>query len=358
MVLIFSICVIFTLYSCLIFFEDNLPANNKKIIYWSTCVLLIILAGAREVGIDPDSEIYQNRYLDPYEDNLLDAVEFSFIWIAQTLNKISSDVHLLFLVYAFLGVTLKFIAFRRYGDYWLLMVFVYISFYFELHETCQIRAGVLSGCMLLAVPYIADGKKWIAFFLMLLGTFFHSSGIILLALLFLSNKPLGRYWKMGLAVSIPIAYLFAGTNLGIGIVSEIPYIGNKIVVYNEIEERGRIVASSLELFSPFHLFTVALFYYLLFWADVLTEKSRYFPIMLKIMALSLVSYAIFSFIPVIGERMGSMYRTIMIVLFPTIAYTLNPKWGGTLLLFMVAFVYINFALRNMYGVGFILSANQ
>lgn len=356
MVLVFSICVLFALYCCLIFFDDNIPTRNKSIIYWGTCLLLIIMAGTREVGIDPDSEVYQSRFLDPYENNLLDAVEFSFIWIVQVLSQITNDVHSVFLVYAILGVTLKFIAFRRYDDSWLLMAFVYISFYYELHETCQIRAGVLSGCMLLSIPYIAEGKRWKAFLLMLVGTFFHSSGIILLALLFLTNKPLGRYWKISLALSIPIAYFFAGTNFGIGIVSEIPYIGNKIAAYSEIEEFGIGVLSSLELYSPFHLFTVAIFYYLLFWADILTEKSRYFPIMLRVMALALVSYALFSFIPVIGERMGSMYRTIMIVLFPTIAYTLSPKWGGVLLLLLVAFVYFNFALRNMYGISFILSA--
>lgn len=358
MLLVFSLCVVYAVYGFLVFFDEYLPSNHKKLIYWGTCMLLIFMAGTREVGIDPDSEVYEARYLDPYDNMLLDAVELSFILIAQTLSTLSSDVHLLFFFYALIGVTLKFVAFRRYGDSWLLMVLMYIGFYYELHETCQIRAGVLSGCMLLAVPYIADGKRWIAFLLMLLGTFFHTSGIILIALLFLTNKPLSRYWKLALTLSVPVAYVFAGVNIGLSLASEIPYIGPKLEAYNQIEEWGMGVVSSLELFSPFHLFTVAVFYYLLFWADELTERSRYFPIMIRIMALALVCYALFSFIPVIGERMGSMYRAIMIVLFPTIAYTLRPKWCGVLLFVLVSFVFFNFALRNMYGISFILSASE
>lgn len=356
MFLVFSVCLLYALYCILTFLEDYIPNNQRKIIYWSTCILLIIMAGTREVGIDPDSANYEHLFLNPYSNRSLDAVEFSFLIIAQTFNSITNDVHALFFVYALLGVLLKFIAFRKYDENsWLLIVLMYISYYYELHETCQIRAGVLSGCMLMAIPYIADGQRMKALFWIIIGTFFHLSGIILLPLLFLGNKPLGKIWKILLALSVPVSYLFAGLNIGMDIFSEIPYIGNKLELYNQIEETGKGIVSSLELFSPFQLFTIAVFYYMLFWADVLTEKSRYFPLMLKIMAMALASYAFFSFIPVIGERMGSMYRTIIIVLFPTVVYTIWPKWGGVILFIMISFVFLNFSLRNMYGISFILN---
>jgi len=356
MLLVISICALFVIYGFLIFFEDYISAKQKKLICGATCLLLIIIAGTREVGIDPDSETYAASFSNPQGDNILDTIELSFILIVNVLNSFSDDVHLLFFFYAILGVSLKFFAFRRYDDSWLLMVLMYVSFYFELHETCQIRAGVLSGCMLLAIPYIANDKRWMAFLCIVIGTFFHTSGIILLPLLFFSNKPLGRNWKIALAVAVPVAYMFSGTNLGLEFASEIPYIGNKIEMYSKVAEKGKVIVSSLELFSPFHLFMVAIFYYLLFWADAITEKSHYYPIMMKTFGLAIVIYAVFSFIPAIGERMGSMYRTVMIVLYPTIIYTLRPKWGGVLLFLLIAFVYLNFSLRNMYGISFILSS--
>ena len=356
MFLVFSICVLFALYGFLIFFEDYIPENHKKLIYWVTCALLIILAGTREVGIDPDSVEYEKSFLNPYGDNILDSVEFTYILIAQTFNGFTHDVHSLFLVYALLGVLLKFIAFPRYSDSWLAMVFMYITFYYQLHETCQIRAGVLSGCMLLAVPCIADGKRWQAFLWILLGTCFHMSGLILLPLLFLGNKPLGRTWKIVLALSVPFAYAFAGLNLGLEFASEIPYIGNKLTLYNEIAEKGRAGFSNMDILGPLHLLSVLAFYYLLFFADALTEKARYFPLMLKVLAAALVSYAVFSFIPVLGERMGSMYRAIITVLLPTMVYSLRPKWCGVLFFLLLAFLYFNFSLRNMYNVTFFLPA--
>lgn len=354
MFLVSSIFLLYVVYGLLVFFEDYILKNQKKIIYWVTCILLIVMAGTREVGIDPDSENYENTFFNPYNDNVLDSVEFTYIIISKAFNSITNDVHSLFLVYALLGVLLKFVAFRRYSDSWLLMVFMYISFYYELHETCQIRAGVLSGCMLLAVPCIAEGKRWMALLWIAVGTCFHLSGLILLPLLFFGNKPLGRYWKIALALAIPFSYVFSGLNLGLEFASRIPYIGSKLAVYTEMEENGGAQVSALNIFGPLHLLMAMIFYYLLFFADTITEKSRYFPLMLKILATALVSYAVFSFIPVMGDRMGSMYRLIIVVLLPTIVYTLRPKWCGVVLLFLISFILINFSLRDMYGVTFIL----
>lgn len=351
MFLVFSVCILYVLYGLLIFFEDYIPINHKKVIYWVTCILLIVMAGTREVGIDPDSEQYQGTYLNPYSNEVEDMVEFSYIIIAQMLNSISSDVHLLFFVYALLGVGLKFFSFPRYTDSWLLIVMMYIAYYYELHETCQIRAGVLSGCMLLALPCIAESKRWQAFLWIAVGTFFHVSGLILFPLLFFRNKPLGRFWKIALALSVPISYVFAGFNLGLELVSEIPYIGSKLTFYKDSAEQGRMLLSSLDLFGHLHLFLVFLFYYLLFFADILTEKFRYFPLMMKVLATALVSYAVFSFIPTLGERMGSLYRTVIVVLLPTIAYTIRPKWCGVLLFLLVTFVFFNFSLASMYKVS-------
>lgn len=354
MILVLSICLLYIVYTLLIFFEDSLPVNQKKLIYWVTCLLLIILAGSREVGIDPDSENYEQTFFNPYSNDILDSVEFTFIYIALFFNSFTSDVHSLFFVYAILGVTLKFVAFRRYTDSWLLLVFMYISFYYELHETCQIRAGVLSGCMLLAIPYIADNKRWYSFILLALGTCFHLSGLVLFVLLLLSNKPLGKVWKIVLLLSIPLSYVFAGLNLGLEFASNIPYIGSKLAVYSEAAETGRIGISSLNLTGPLHLLAIALFYYMLFFSDTLTEKFKYFPIMMKVLAIALVSYAVFSFIPVMGERIGSLYRTIIVVLLPSIVYTIRPRWCGIILLILVTFILINFSMRDMYNVNLFL----
>ena len=327
-------------------------------IYWVTCILLIVMAGTREVGIDPDSEVYQGTFLNPYGNDVEDKVEFSYIIIAQALNSITNDVHLLFLVYALLGVGLKFFSFPRYSDSWLLIVFMYIAFYYELHETCQIRAGVLSGCMLLALPCIADNKRWQALLWIAVGTFFHVSGLILLPLLFFRNNPMGRFWKMALALSVPLAYVFSGFNLGLEFVSELPYVGNKLAFYTDAANHGKLIVTGLNIYSPFHLFLVMIFYYLLFFADTLTAEFRYFPLMMKVLAMALVSYAVFSFIPTLGERMGSLYRTVIIVLIPTVIYTLKPKWCGVLLLFLLSFVFFMFSLRDMYGVTFLLPPNK
>ena len=119
-------------------------------------------------------------------------IEPSFLLISYILGLFTDNVHILSLVYAIFGVSLKMYAFREMSEFCFVPLLCYISFYYVLHELTQIRAGVVSGIFLCTHPLIAENKKKIAFLLLLGGSLIHYSSLMLLPVLFLNNKPFNK----------------------------------------------------------------------------------------------------------------------------------------------------------------------
>lgn len=107
---------------------------------------------------------------------------------------------------------------------WFVPIIVYLSFIFQLHEMTQIRTGVMSGLFLLAIQPIAE-RKWVKALLLIgIGAFFHISALVLIPLVFLSNKDMSLKSRMIWMAIVPISYVvyFVGSNLLVNI--PIPYI--------------------------------------------------------------------------------------------------------------------------------------
>lgn len=76
--------------------EDNLEETSKKRAYWIFCGILVLVAGLREVGIDPDSINYEYAFIHYDDEELSTAIEYSYFIISQILSSIVDDVHILF----------------------------------------------------------------------------------------------------------------------------------------------------------------------------------------------------------------------------------------------------------------------
>ncbi len=337
-----SIVLLFTI-SCLLVFLEKYMGKYKLPVYASIGIALILIAGLREVGIDPDSDNYEYTYHNYSSTRFLGGVEYSFLLISSILNHFSNDVHLLFIFYAFWGVSLKFIAFRQLSNLWFLPVVVYLSFYYELHEMTQIRTGILSGIFLLSIKSLADGKKIQFCLMIILGAFFHISALLLLPLAFLDNQELSLKKRIFWCSLIPAGYMAYMMGATVLLQFDIPYIGLKLANYQAAEDKG-IGTISINVFSPKTLFTTFLFFYLMYFHDTIKECNRFFPILLKIYAIGLFSFTSLGFLPVLAERVSFLFETVTIITFTCAYYTLRPKWAGMLLVIMIAFVYLNYAL--------------
>jgi len=341
--LIFLILVITII---LAFLQDYLK-QYRAILYCLLALILILTAGFREIGVDPDSTNYEYTYLNCYSDKALDNVEYSYIFLSQLLNFFTKDAHAIFLLYAILGVSTKFLALRKLSDLYFIPIIVYIGYYFTVHECMQIRTGVLSGLFLFVVKYLGDGDRKKALICLLAGLVFHYSALLILPFFLVKNKPIGKKGKIFWSAIIPAAYVIALMGVSFMLNTfEIPYIGSKVAAYQSAQEKG-VIISSINIFSPRDLMSICIYYYLLIFYDTLATCNKYFPLMMKFFGVGLFVYVSMSFFPVLAQRTYMLLSTVTIVLISNIYYTIKQKWAGLLLVACISLLYLNYSLANI-----------
>jgi hypothetical protein len=327
---------------------ERYVGKYKLPIYLSAGLIMIILAATKEVGIDPDSEMYEDMFNNFYSSHTADVVEYSFIMLSEFIHMFSDDVHMLFLFYAILGVGLKLIAFRQLCESWFLPLLVYISYYYIFHELMQIRTGVMSGMFLLSIKPMCEGKRLKAFIFLAIGTFFHYSALVLFPLLFLSNKPLSGKGRLAWALVVPIGYFFFfyGFSALLDISTGLPYIGEKLALYQKGTETG-VLKIAVNVFNPLYLLTTVLYLYLLYFHDNVIEHNQYFPLLIKIFGLGVLSYTMLSSFPVLAQRINLLLVLVITVLYPNLKNTVRPLWVGTTVVLLVTFAYLNIGLPSI-----------
>ncbi len=321
-------------------------------IYIGLTTALVLTAGLRPVGIDPDSDNYYSSFVHYDSPDILESVEITYLFISRIVHLFSNDVHWLFIIYAFLGVGLKLYAVRRLSSFFFLPIAIYLSYYFVQHECMQIRTGVLSGLMLLMLLYIGNKERKKAFLLLIIGTLFHYSALLLIPLFFLKNNKIKNRDIVVWSSIIPFAYVlyFAGVTLFLDNLSELPFVGTKLASYQTSTIKGTS-ESGINVFSPLQILSTFIYFYLLFFHKTLETNDRYFPILIKTYGLGLFCYVAISFFPVVGERIALLYKVASILLFADIYYTIRPRWASILIVACIGTLYMNYCLNN---VGLIL----
>lgn len=344
----YLVCFLFV-FTCIICYIEDYLGKFKLPIYIGIGASLILVAALRVIGDDPDSDNYEETFLSIAAGNEPDVIiESSFVYISQFISNFTSDVHFLFFFYALFGVSLKFIAFRQLCDSWFLPVLVYIGYFFIFHECMQMRSGVLSAMLLLSVRPWCEGNRLKAFFFLAIGFFFHHSAIMLLPLLFLSNKPISDKGRIVWASLIPLAYIFYffGFSALLNVSVDLPYIGDKLALYQLGTEKGRI-ALAVNVFNPLHLFTTFLYFYILYFQETLIEKNKYYPLLVKLLGIGIFSYTAFGAFPAIAQRIDLLLRIVSIILYANVCYTIRPRWAAVTVVMLISFAYLNIAAPSI-----------
>lgn len=337
-IFLFTVSVVFS------FMEDRMKWGFGNGLYLLALSALVLTAGLREIGIDPDSENYELTYRNYYTLAATNNTEFTFLALSAFFNIFTKDVHLLLLTYALLGVGLKMFAIRKFTQDTFLSLAIYISFYYCIHEVTQIRTGVLSGGFLLALLAIAQQKRLLGAVFLAIGSCFHVSGIALFPFLFLNNKEFNGKNKLFWICTIPMGYIIHFIGVGILLMLDLPFIGTKLALYQSAEETG-LSASGINVFGPLYMLNIIIFYYLMYFSEVITKENKYFPIIMKVYAIGIVAYSTLSFLPVLAERISLLIRIVSIIILPCIMYTFSPRWVGIILVFLLGVIYLNYGLN-------------
>ncbi|WGQ07516.1 EpsG family protein [Pedobacter gandavensis] len=307
---------------------------SRAFIYWGTSLLFILIAGLREVGSDPDSIGYRNYY---ESDLILLLAEPTFAFISYIVRNIFGNFQFVLIIYAIIGVLIKYRAIVKLTDLWFLSLVIYFGNYFLLHEFTQIRAGVASGLFLLSIVPLSERRFWKFFSLIVLAILFHYSSIILLPLWFLTNKHLNTLGKCILYLLIPIGIVFHFMNLDLLMAIPIETIKYKLEIYKLTQETA---SNELNVFNLVYLFKYLTLYTLLYFYETICVKMKYFSILLKIYAIALFSFLALSQNTIFAMRISELLGIVEIILVPAFYYIIKERVFGSVLVGVVAIVYL------------------
>ncbi len=350
----YILLALFLIIAILCYLEDYIRKYQKSLFFLIGFVLIFV-AGFREIGLDPDSENYEYTFQNYFKNGTDEMIEPSFLLISYILGLFTDNVHMLFLIYAIFGVSLKMFAFRKMSEFYFVPLLCYISFYYVLHDLTQIRAGVVSGIFLCTLPLIAENKKKIAFFILLGASLIHYSSLMLLPVLFLNNKPFCKKTTILFLCAIPLGYVVYYAGGSILMNPSLPFIGNKLAIYQAAVEKGKMTVG-INIFDPLHIMSIMLFYYLFLFKDTLTKLCSNFPILLKTSAIGLSLYSAFAFLPVLALRTSQLYCIVNILLYTYILYTFKQKWIGISFVLIISLLLLYVSIPH-YGLGMMIILN-
>jgi hypothetical protein len=326
---------IFAIVAILCYLEEYLGKYNN-LIYIFIGFLLCLIAGFKDVNSVNDANTYKYYFEHYYDPILSKGVEFSFLWFSSILYPVFHSVCSIFILYAFISVPSKLYAIRKISPHLFLPLLIYISNIYILHDLTQIRAAVASGFFLISIYYISKGNIKYAFVLILVAIFFHYSSLSLLPLLFLSNKKMKFKQQFIWGALIPLGYIIYFLHINLLLTIPIPYISNKIAVYQELTEKGIGSYDQINVFSLVYLVNIIIFYYNLYFYDTIYHYCKLTTLIIKIQALSLFFFPAFAIVPVIGLRLSELYGIVNIFAYANIFYTIKQKIIGITITILAA----------------------
>lgn len=338
--MIFSLYFVFTLAVSLSLFRIKYPVIRNFLL----CVLgavLMYLAATRPDDVANDYMVY----LAYWRIKFLEDIEISFIQIRNFLkNVLDYGPESLFVVYAILGVSSKVYAIRLFTKYVFVALMVYISHYYILHELTQIRVGVASGFFLIAVYYLTkrDFIKYIVF--VLIAAYFHYSAFLALPLWFIYND--SRKINLYLLL-IPVGYIIYFTGSSLIVQLPIPYVQEKVEVYEELKDMGFNDSDKINVFNAVFLVRIVIFLFIFAFKKKIALQYDKIYILLKVYAIALFTFTALASIPAFAFRVQELFGVIEILLFPCIIYIFKDRWIGFATVILLALIMLS--LDIFYG---------
>jgi len=323
---------------------------QKNIFIVFIMLLLVIIAGLRPLGIDHDSLAYAKILNSCISEVSFIEKEPTF-WIIDWLNSIifNGSIQMFFVIFAFIGVSLKLYAIRNIATFPLMSILTYISFYFIMHEMTQIRVGVSIALMYIAIiPFLK--KQYVIFWLLnLIAFMFHYSAIVIPILFYIAMK----IDKKKYYIFIP----FFGYLLGLSgfieniikvNVSLLPNIlADKISIYITLLENN-----NLEIVNPINLgniFLLSLYYFHLYFIDFEKKDSLFndtFKFLIKLLGIGFFVLFSMSYLEVFAYRLSNFLFFSIVVLIPNTLLYVKQK----IFLIFLIFLYLYYTLyQNIHA---------
>lgn len=242
--------------------------------------------------------------------------EYGFTFFASILKNLSANFYLFLFCCAILSISLKILAIYRMTSLVWGSLVIYVGHIFILHDMIQIRCAIASGFFLLAIYSKVNrnlGKFLLFAFLAFL---FHYSAIIIFPLWLLSTT---RPYKYQYFVLIFLCYLFGTSFSIVNLVQYIPIAG----IQNLWNMYEHTYGNEMSIFGIMQLTRLIVCIFLFSFVDKICMHNKYIILLLKVYALSIMSFVLFSGIPTMAQRISEFYQVVEILLIPMFVYTIR-----------------------------------
>lgn len=334
MLLFYLIFLLLVIFSLIIKKEEQI-----RFLFISAGILLLMVAAFRKPGLDRDYLGYLEYYKNVLHHSFT-RVEPSFILITHTVDKLFKNNIYLFIIYALLGVSVKFIAIDRLTSLRLLSVLIYFSGFFLLFEMTQIRAGVSAGLLLLCIEPIKERQIGKFLILATLASLFHYSALSIFPLYFLKGDNMNLKLYVFL---IPISYIIYYSKVNLFFFTNyipIPLVQIKMSSYFHHAS----VDSTINVFNMVHLSRCVLAYLFLWKWRIMSETNVYSVILIKIYIIALFIFVAFGSVPGFSSRISELMMIVEIILIPYLTIIMKPKYLSVSLIIGIAFVFLSFSI--------------
>lgn len=316
-------------------------AAPRQILYAACGVVLFLVAALRPESSVPDYSAYLGMYEGVVRRGGVSfIVEPGFSVIALLVDRVFGEPLFLFVIYAALGVWLKMTAIKRLGELWFLSLVLYFATFFLQHEMVQIRAGIATGFILMALKPMYERKPGPFLGLMTGAVLFHYSALAALPLWFLPRRRRFGWFLWGI-VPVGCAIYFAGANL-LDFVFPFPVIQARLQDNMAAQASG--VFDSVAVFGPAFFIRIVLYYLLLAFHSKLSLHNPRVTMLLYIYAIGLFIVPAFGTVPVISARLSDIFIVVEIVLVPMVVYAISPRRAGRSVVVAVALCHLLLAL--------------
>ena len=338
MIFFTSLLVFFN--SLLIFFR-----TNNRFFYVIFFLILVCFATFRDGSSMPDYSTYVGLYSNVVNNNSNYFIELSFLLIAKVSHFfISNEPLVLFFVYAFVAVFIKFKVIKYFSSFPIISILVYSSNYFILHEMIQIRAGVAVGFIFLSLVFVYKKNLFLFILCIACATFFHYSSILFFLFYFL---PVYKFSLLSYFVILFSAYSINYLLVYIDLVSilriliPIPDLIEKIILYSSKDSDIKVNVFGIYILSRILILGFFLYHY-----KILMKKNIFYPMFMNIYMYGIFLYIALSSFPHISVRLGYTLMFSEVLLIPLLIYLFNNKIIAKFL--VIAFVILNLTFNIFF----------
>lgn len=251
-------------------------------------------------------------------DNSLN-VEYGFVFLNSLVKTLTNNVVFFMLIIALIAVSLNFYVILKISPFIFLSIVLYYVHPFLLKETIQIRQGLASALVLLAIYYNKKTYKFILF--ILLAASIQSTAYVCLLFSPLVFKEYKVKWLiLILFFTFGFSTIFSGKQF-LDLVLTFMQLPNGIMYYLGWD----IYDFKLGFFSPVLLKQLFILFFLFLKKIELSNRFDHFTVLFNFYFISILWYIYFNDFAIVAARVSNIMSVGEIILIPMLLTTLNLR---------------------------------